>query len=374
MALEVIEVTFEKGIQAFIDFPHDLYKNDPTYVPEIYIGQKDMFNPKKHPFHQTGSVRYYLARRDGEVVGRIAAIDNVRYNEHHSSSVGFFGFFDFIDDLKVSKALLFKASEFARDRGNFFLMGPTNFTTNDTAGLLIDGFDDPPKIMMTYNRPYYEAHYETFGLKKEMDLYAYMIYTKKVSEKSLRLCDALESRLKSKGIIIRQANLKNMDAEAQNIKKIYNSAWIDNWGFVPFTDAEFEFLKNDLKMLADERWIHFAEKDGEVVGFALTVPNINEILIKNKRGRLLPWGLFRLLLGKNKTQTVRIIALGVLDDYQKMGIEAVFFARTIAEAKRRGILGGEASWILESNDEMNASAIKLGGEKYKTYRLYKKEI
>lgn len=374
MALEVVEVTYEKGIEAFIDFPHDLYKDDPYYVPEIFLGQKDMFNPKKHPFHQTGSVRYYLARRDGEVVGRIAAINSPRYNEHHNCSVGFFGFFDFIDDLKVSKALLFKASEFAREMGHFHLMGPTNFTTNDTAGLLVDGFEDSPKIMMTYNRPYYEAHYEAFGLAKEMDLYAYMIYTKNASEKSLRLCDALEARLKTKGITIRQANLKNLDAEAQKIKKIYNSAWINNWGFVPFTDAEFEFLKNDLKMIADSRWIHFAEKDGEVIAFGLTLPNINEILIKNKRGRLFPWGIFRLLFGKNKTKTVRIVALGVKEEFQKMGIEAVFFARNIAEAKRRGLIGGEASWVLESNDEMNASAIKLGGERYKTYRLYKKEV
>jgi GNAT superfamily N-acetyltransferase len=374
MAIEIIEITFGRGIHEFINFPHDLYEDDPIYVPEIFMGQKDLLNPKKHPFHFTGSAQYYLAKRDGVIVGRIAAIDNVRYNEHHKSNVGFFGFFDFIDDLEVSRALLLKALEFSKDRGHSYMMGPTNFTTNDTAGLLIDGFDDSPKLMMTYNFSYYEKHYEAFGLKKEMDLYAYMLYTDKVSQKSLRLSDALEQRLLKSGITFRQINLKNIDVEAQRIKKIYNQAWINNWGFVPFSDEEFEFLKNDLKMLADGRWIHFAEKDGEAIGFSLTVPNINEILIKNKRGSLFPLGIFRLLLGKNKTKTVRILALGVLEPYQKQGIEAVFFARTISEAKRRGIIGGEASWVLENNIEMNASAIKLGGERYKTYRLYKLEI
>jgi GNAT superfamily N-acetyltransferase len=374
MALEVVEVSYENGIGDFIDFPHTLYKDDPMYVPEIYIGQKDMFNPKKHPFHLTGNVRYYLAKRDGVIVGRIAAINNPRYNEHHHCSYGFFGFFDFVDDLSVSKALLFKACEYARSMQHYHIIGPTNFTTNDTAGVLVDGFDDPPKIMMTYNRPYYQKHYEAFGLVKDMDLFAYMIYTKNVSEKSLRLADALTQRLASQGITIRNVNLKKLDQEAEKIKQIYNQAWINNWGFVPFTDAEFEFLKNDLKMIADERFIYFAEKDGKTIAFGLTMPNINEILIKNKRGRLFPFGLFRLLFGKNKTKTVRVVALGVLEEYRKSGIEALFYARNIAEAKRRNLIGGEASWILESNDEMNAAAIRLGGERYKTYRLYKREL
>jgi GNAT superfamily N-acetyltransferase len=374
MSVTIEEITFKNGIEKFINFPHDLYKDDKYYVPEIFIGQKDMMNPAKFPFHLYGSVKYYLAKKDGKIAGRIAAIQNPNYNTHHNCKVGFFGFFDFIEDQQVVNALLDKAKEYAKANGNEFLMGPTNFTTNETAGTLVEGFDDSPKIMMTYNKPYYGKLIEGYGLKKEMDLFAFMMHTDKVSDKSLKIADAIEERLKSKGITIRNVQVKEINDEAKKIQKIYNDAWVNNWGFVPFTDAEFEYLKNDLKMLLDPAFAYMAEKDGEPIGFGLTLPNINEILIKNKRGRLFPFGIFRLLFGKNKTKYVRILALGVVSEYRKMGIEAIFFAKNIKEAKKRGILGGEASWILESNEPMVSAAQHLNGEKYKTYRLYKTEI
>ncbi len=374
MSVIIEEITFQKGISDFINFPHDLYVNDKYYVPEIYIGQKDMMNPSKFPFHQYGKVKYFLARKDNKIVGRIAAIDNKNYNSYHHCKVGFFGFFDFIEDQEVVNALLDKAREFAKENGHEYLMGPTNFTTNETAGTLVDGFEDSPKIMMTYNKPYYGKLMENYGLKKEMDLFAFMIYTDKASDKSIRIADALEERLKNKGITIRNVNLKEIDKEAKSIQKIYNDAWDNNWGFVPFTDAEFEYLKNDLKMLLDPQFAYIAEKDGDPVGFGLTLPNINEILIKNKRGKLFPFGIFRLLFGKKKTKYVRILALGVLSQYRKMGIEAVFFAKNIQEAKKRNLIGGEASWILENNEAMVNAAKQLNGECYKTYRLYKTGI
>ncbi len=374
MAVHIREVSFEKGIADFINFPHDLYADDPIYVPEIFIGQKDMMDPKKYPFHQYGKVKYFLAEKNGKIVGRIAAIDNTNYNRHHQCKVGFFGFFDFINEQDVVNALLDKAKAFAQENGHEYLMGPTNFTTNETAGTLVEGFDDPPKIMMTYNKPYYGTLIESYGLRKEMDLYAYMIYTAKASEKSLRIADAVEARLKGKGITIRNVNLKDINNEAKRIQKIYNDAWEENWGFVPFTDDEFEYLKNDLKMLLDPSFAYIAEKDGTPIGFGLTLPNINEILIKNKRGKLFPFGIFRLLFGKKKTKTVRVLALGVVEEYRKMGIEAVFFAKNIQESKKRGLLGGEASWVLESNEPMKAAAEHLNGERYKTYRLYKMPI
>jgi len=374
MSIIIKEVTFKDGISEFINFPHDLYKDDPYYVPEIYMGQKDMMNPDKYPFHKYGKVKYYLAHKNGKIAGRIAAINNTNYNRHHSSNVGFFGFFDFIEDQEVCNSLLDKAAAYAKENGQVSIIGPTNFTTNETAGTLVEGFEDPPKLMMTYNNPYYSKLMENYGMKKEMDLFAFMIYAEKASEKSLRIADAVENRLKTKGITIRNINLKDINNEAKRIQKIYNDAWEENWGFVPFTDAEFEYLKNDLKMLLDPKFSYIAEKDGEAIGFGLTLPNINEILIKNKRGKLFPFGIFRLLLGKNKTKYVRILALGVLEEYRKMGIEAIFFAKNIQEARRRGIIGGEASWVLESNEAMVAAAEHLNGEKYKTYRLYKKEI
>jgi len=198
-----------------------------------------------------------------------------------------------------------------------------------------------------------------------------MIYTSKVSEKSIQLADAIEKRLATKGITIRNIRIKDLDKETERVKNIYNSAWEENWGFVPFTDAEFEYLKNDLKLILDPNFGFIAEKDGEPIGFNLTLPNINEILQKNKRGKLFPFGIFRLLLGKSKTKTVRILAMGVKEEFRKLGIEAVFFAKNILEAKRKNLIGGEASWVLENNESMRKSAEHLNGEKYKTYRLYK---
>jgi GNAT superfamily N-acetyltransferase len=374
MSLIVEEIGDKKGISDFINFPHDLYQDDKYYVPEIFIGQKDMLEPKKYPFHKYGEAKYFLAKKDGKIVGRIAAINNRNYNKHHKSQVGFFGFFDFIEDQEVCNALLDKAASFAQQNSYEYLMGPTNFTTNETAGTLVDGFDDSPKIMMTYNKEYYGQLIENYGLSKEMDLYAYLIPAKEASEKSLRIATALEERLKKRGITIRNLRLKDINNEAKKIQKIYNDAWEENWGFVPFTDEEFDYLKNDLKMVLDEKFAYVAEKDGEAIGFSLTVPNINEILIKNRRGKLFPFGIFRLLFGKSKTKYVRILALGVVEEYRKLGIEAIFFAKNIQEARRRNIIAGEASWVLESNTSMVAAAENLNGKKYKTYRLYKKRI
>lgn len=371
MSITIKEVSFNNGIGDFIDFPHLLYADDKNYVPEVYVGQKDMMNPKKFPFHQYGNVKYYIAYKDGKAAGRIAAIDNKNYNLYHNSNIGFFGFFDCIHDQEVADALFTKASEFARSNGYDAIMGPTNFTTNETAGVLVDGFNEPPKIMMTYNKPYYSELLEKYGFEKEMDLYAYMIYSEHASEKSLRIADNLEERLRAKGITFRNLRLKDIDNEAKRIKQIYNDAWEDNWGFVPFTDAEFEYLKNDLKMILDEKWGFIAEKEGEAIGFGLTVPDINEILIKNKRGRLFPLGLFRLLFCRKKIRAVRVIALGVLEQYRKQGIEAVFFAKNIQRAREKGLIGGEASWVLENNIPMVKAAENLNGVRYKTYRLYK---
>jgi GNAT superfamily N-acetyltransferase len=371
MPVTIKEVTFEKGISEFINVPHDLYEGDPCYVPEIFIGQKDMMNPKKYPFYKYGKAKFFIAQKNGRNVGRIATIDNTNYNKHHNSSVGFFGFMDFIEDQEVVDALLDKAKAFAQENGYEYLMGPTNYTTNETAGILVEGFNEPPKILMTYNKPYYGQLLENYGLKKEMDLYAYMIPTANASEKSLRIADVVETRLKQKGITIRNVNIKDIDNEAKRIQKVYNEAWDENWGFVPFTDAEFEYLKNDLKMLIDPKFTYIAEKNGEPIGFGITLPNINEILIKNKRGKLFPFGIFRLLFGKSKTKAVRVLALGVIGEYRKMGIEALFFAKNITEAKKRGLIGGEASWVLENNEPMRTAAEHLNGEKYKTYRLYK---
>lgn len=371
MNLTILEVNSKADLKKFINFPHDLYEGDPNYVPELYLAQKEFFDKNKYPFYEYGDAECFLAYNEGKLVGRIAAIVNNRYNEYHNSNIGFFGFFDFIDSKEVAQALLAAAKKALSEKNFDYLMGPTNFTTNETAGFLVEGFDSPPKIMMTYNKPYYDSILKSIGLEKEMDLYAFFIPTFEASEKSIKLSRLLEERLKNQGIIIRNIKIKDFKNEVERIKKVYNSAWENNWGFVPFTESEFKHLADGLKMLADEDFAYIAEDNGTPVGFSISLPDINEITKTFKRGRLFPFNIIKLLLGKRNVKAVRILATGVLEDYRKKGIEAIFFARNILEARKRNLDGGEASWILESNQMMVQAAEKLNGRKYKTYRLYK---
>lgn len=373
MSLEIVTVS-GKEIKDFIDFPHSLYEGDENYVPELFMAQKDMFDAKKNPFFDYAEVESFLAKRDGNIVGRICAILNKNYNEYHGSNVGFFGFFDVIDDFEVASALFTQVVNWCKHRNLDSLLGPTNFSTNDTAGILIDGFHEPAKIMMTYNKAYYETLVEKFGFKKDMDLYAYILYTKKASEKSIRLAEALEERLERQGIIFRNIKLNDFYNEVAKIREVYNDAWKKNWGFVPWTDAELKHLADNLKMLVNPVWCYMAEENGQAIGFSITLNDINEITKDFKKGRLFPFNIFKLLWNKKKTKFVRILALGVKDEYRKRGIEAIFFAKNIQQARIDNVIAGEVSWVLENNQEMRSSAEKLNSELYKTYRIYKLDL
>lgn len=374
MSIEIKKVESQKDKQNFIDYPHDLYKNDANYVPELYIAMDELMSEKKNPFFKHSSVELYLAYKNDAIVGRIAAVCNTSYNKFHNSNVGFFGFFDCIDDQEIANALLSKAEEYSKQFGFEAILGPTNFTTNDAAGLLVDGFDSPPVIQMTYNYPYYVKLVESYGFKKEMDLFAYWIPTKEVSQKSLALTDKIQERLATKGITFRNLNMKNFKKEVENVKLIYRQAWESNWGFFPPTDEEFDFLAEGLKFVLDPKYAFIAEENGKMVAFAVGLPNLNEILINVKRGRLFPFGIFKILMGKSKVKSVRILLLGVNQQYRKSGIEAVFYANFIKAAQQNNLSGGEASWILESNEMMVKGAENLNGKKYKTYRIYSKTL
>lgn len=371
MSVKIVPVEGKKLLHKYIDFPHDLYEGDPHYVPELFMAQKDLFNPKKNPFFSHAQVQSYLAYRGDKIVGRISAILNGNYNDYHKSNVGFFGFYDVIDDYEVSKALFDAALEWCKEKGVDAVLGPTNFSTNDTAGLLIEGYDEPPKIMMTYNKPYYRDHVTKYGFEKEMDLFAYILYTKKASEKSIRLAQSLEERLGRQGITFRNLNLKDFHNEVALIRDIYNEAWQNNWGFVPWTDAELKHLADDLKMLANKDWLYIAEHDGEAIGFGVTINNVFEITKDFKKGRLFPFNIIKLLRKRHKTKYVRILALGVKEAYRRKGIEAIFFAKNILQARKDNVIAGEVSWVLEDNTEMNASAENLNSELYKKYRIYR---
>ena len=372
--MQIVQVSSRRQKKQFIDFPHDLYKGDPNYVPAIYLDQKQVMNPKKNPFFQHSKADLFLAIREGEIVGRIAAIRNNNYNKFAKEKVGYFGFFDVVNDYTVAKALLQHAVNWVKSEKLAAIYGPTNFTTNETAGVLIDGFDRPPVIWMTYNKPYYGEFLKRFGFGKRMDLFAYKVPTQTVSQKSLDISARLEERLKRKGVIVRTVRMKDFQKEVDAIRDIYMGAWEANWGFVPPTEAEFEDLAVGLKLIVDPEMVFVAEHEGKPVGFFLALPDINQIMIKQKRGRIIPFGAFKLLFGKKKVTILRILLLGVLPEYRKMGIEAVFYANIIRYAQANNIEFGEGSWVLEDNEMMNKGMQNLNGEIYKTYRIYEKRI
>ncbi len=372
--INVVPVTGKKQLATFIDFPHDLYKGDSNYVPELFIAQRDLLSPGKHPFHEHSSLQCFIAYKDNKVVGRIAAIDNKNHNSFNKTNDGFFGFFDCVNDPETSKALFDTARKWLKEKKLSTMIGPVNPSTNEPIGLLVNGFDKPAVAMMTYNKPYFVDLIENNGFKKLTDLYAYDIKTNTVNERTVKLQEALLKRLAQRNITIRPINLKDYKNEVAKVREIYNSAWDKNLGFVPMTESEFAYLAKDLKMILDKDFCLLAEHEGITVGFALAIPDVNQIQKKINRGRLFPTGIFKLLLGLKKINYVRIITLGVIEDYRKMGIEACFYAEIIKNAAKKNITGGEASWILENNEMMNKAMENINGKIYKTYRLYQQEI
>ncbi len=370
----VVPIDLKKGLKSFIDFPHDLFKNDPNYVPELFIAQRDMLTPGKHPFHEHSPVQLFLAYDGAKITGRIAAILNNNHNAFNGTTDGFFGFFDCINDLETASLLMDAATEWLKEKGATQLLGPASFSTNDVCGLLVDGFDSPPMAMMPYNPPYYLELLEKLGFQKKVDLLAYKIDIGKHNDKAQRMLNVLEERLKRSNITIRKINLKNFKEEADKLREVYNSAWDKNLGFVPMTASEFDYLAKDLKMILDTDFCLVAEQNGRFVGFSLAIPDINQVLIKIKRGRLLPTGIFKLLLGQKKISALRVLCLGVLEGYRKLGIEACLYGYLMKNSDHSNKKVAECSWMLEHNDIMNRAIEQINGKIYKRYRILEKAV
>lgn len=364
----------DKELKSFIDFPHDLYERDPNYVPELFIAQRDLLTPGKHPFHEHSQTQLFLAYNQRKIVGRIAAIINYNHNQFNYANDGFFGFFDCVDDSEISNMLFQHAEAWLKSKGVSTIIGPTNFSTNETCGILTKGFGSPPVAMMPYNKSYYSALIKKSGFVKKVDLIAYRFGESGYDDKSLKVKEAFLKRLANKGISIRPVNKRNFDREVAAIQEVYNKAWDRNLGFVPMTNEEFSYLAKDIKYVLDTDFCMVAEKDGKVIGFALAIPDINQLLINIKRGRLMPWGIFKLLFGLKKINGIRIIALGVVEGYRKLGIEACFYGNIIEAYRKKKFKYAEASWILEHNDLMNLGIKKIKGDPYKQYRIFEKAL
>lgn len=369
-SVEIIPVSSPQLKRVFLRLPETLYRGDPNWVCPLRIERWDFFDPEKNPFFDNADVALFLARRGSEWVGRISAHIYQPHNRTHHEATGFFGFFECIDDQGAASALLERAAGWLRERGMRVMRGPANFTTNHEVGLLIDGFDRPPVVMMTYNPPFYQRRIEEFGLRKAMDLYAYRTdASNPTPQRVVRLIDRIRDR---SGATVRPINMSRFQEEVARVKDIYDKAWAPNWGFVPMTDAEFAHMARELKQIVDPRIVLFAEVAGKPVGFSLALPDINQVLIR-LNGRLFPLGLLRLLWLMKVRRVInqaRVLVMGILPEYQKRGIDNLLHHETFERGVRAGYTFGELSWILETNEMMNRVAENLGHERYKTYRMY----
>src|SRR5882724_802320 len=373
--IEISRVASPAERDRFIKFPWRIYENDPVWVPPLLLERKQFLDRKKHPFYEHGDAALFLARAGGEVVGRIMACHDPKYNALHQSNVGFFGMFESIDDQQVASALLDAAADWLRQLGRDQIMGPIDYSIFDLCGVLIEGFQFQPMVLTAYNPPYYRGLIEGCGFGKEIDLYAWWFSDPTEAAKRLRrLAGALEKR---REITLRQGNLRNLAGESRKLLQIYDEAWKNNWGFAQFTEREFEFMTQELKPILISELVWVAEVQGEPVGFILCVPDIN-VALKKINGRLttfgLPIGLAKLFYYKSRIKTVRLVALGVLPKYRRHGIAGMLVLRIIEEAMiKRGFVG-ECSLILENNRMMNRFLEAIGAEKYKTYRIYRRSL
>jgi hypothetical protein len=369
--LHVEEVKDQKNLMTFVRFPWEIYQGNRQWVPPLLKDLLLKFNPK-HPFRSHAEMILLLARREGKIVGRIAGIIDHHYIKLHQEKVGFFGFFESIPEAEVAETLLQKIADWLKGHGMGKMAGPMNPSTNDECGLLIDGFDSPPCLMMPYNLPEYPSLLEGFGLRKRMDLYAFLL------EESSFLLDRLDRitqrlRKREPQLHVRPIHLRRLDEELKIIKDIYNQAWSRNWGFVPLTDEEINLLAKELKSLVVPDLVLFAYWGEEPVGFSVSLPDYN-VVLKHLNGKIGLLGLLKFLYYSKKIDKIRVMLLGIKHDFQKKGVEGLLYVETFKNGIKKGYHQAECSWILEENVLMQRGIEAMGGKRYKTYRIYEMEL
>ena len=373
--IEVSQVSSGKDRDAFIKFPWRIYQNDAAWVPPLIIERREFLDRNRHPFYQHGDAALFLARRNGEIVGRIMASDDPRYNAEHQSNVGCFGLFDCIDDVEVARVLFATAASWLRQKGRGEIIGPIDYSTNYVCALLIDGFEHPPTILTAHNPPYYARLLEACGFAKAKDWYAWWFDD---PEKAVRRLRRIAGRYgERQEITIRTGNLKEMKEESRRLRQVYNQAWQKNWGFVPFTEAEFEFMRKEMQPLLIPEFVWVAEIANEPIGFILCLPDIN-VVLQQMNGRLtrfgFPIGLIKLLYQKSRLKKGRLVALGVIEEYRRAGIAEMLVLRVMEETMIKRGITGELSMTLEDNFMVNRFLEALGATRYKTYRIYTRSI
>ncbi len=373
--VEIRPVDLSGDTGPFIKFPWKIYGKDPHWVPPLLMERKEFFDPDKNPYFGLAETQLFMAWRDGVPVGTISAQVDRGYQQIDEGT-GFFGFFEFIDDVDIARCLLRTALDWLRSKGMKRAQGPFNFNTNHECGLLVDGFDSDPLVLMTYNRDYYPRIYEALGLEKVKDLYAYWLDAGPIPPQIQRIAERVKERYPEYSL--RPVDKANYDAEVEIARNLYNDAWQDNWGFVQLTDHEFTKVAKGLKPMIDPRLCYVIEYDKgdgskEPVAFSLTLPDFNQV-VKPMNGRIFPIGWWHYLTRKNKFDQIRVFTLGVATAHQRKPIGALLYQKTWEAGLEIGIKGAECSWILDDNTRMRGALEKLGARIYKTYRIYGQEL
>ena len=369
--IQVRRVGNKKDLKTFVTLPFALYSGDPHWVPPLLKEEYQIFRPDRNPFYAHADVALFIAYRDDVPCGRIAAIINHRHNEFHQEKTAFFGFYEAEYEEEASFILFAAVCDFARERGMTVLRGPMNFSTNETCGMLVDGFQLAPVIMMPYNPAYYPRRVEDFGMRKAMDLHSYLFDGEDPrTERILRLADAVSRRHSCK---LRPITRKNVFRILEDFKEVYNRSWEKNWGFVPMTPAEMDHLAARMKDLL-EPGLAFLLMDGDTpIGASLSLPDTNHVL-KALNGRMTLRGMFRAKRAFKEIDTVRTLIMGVAPEFRKRGLELLLIAETIRQGIKKGYRFADLGWILENNALMNRELENMGAKIYKRYRIYEMEI
>jgi len=367
--INVIEIKNKKDLLKFIKFPLSLYKNNAFYSPQLIRDLKVHFS-NKNPFLKHAQVKFYLASKEGKTAGRIASIIDQRHIMLHKEKSGFFGFFECIDDIDVSNALLHTVYSDLKVSGMDIMRGPMNFSTNEDCGFLIEGFELAPMLMTPYNPEYYNRFMDAFGMSKAKDLYAFICNVPdELPDKILRVASLSEKR----GISARTINKNAFFEDMKVFKEVYNSAWKDNWGFIPISDEEIIYSAKRLKPIVKTDMTIIAEKNGEPVGFLGLVPDYNMVL-RRLKGRLTPLTILKALYYSTKITQTRLLLLGIKEEFRNRGVDALLFREGFKGVKNHKYSKVEFSWILEDNIQTIRLVEMAGGQLYKRYRIYDKKI
>ena len=375
MAVEVSSVSGWRDLQRFIDLPFRLHANRPLWVPPLKVERYAFLNRRLNAYFSHGEAEYFLARRDGRVVGRASAQINHAFNDYHDTHWGWFGFLELEDDQEVADALLDAAAAWLRPRGCDRMVGPADFSMNDESGVLIEGFELRPMIRQPWHPPYYQQLVEGAGMTKAMDL---LMWNLEVSDRAkvLPVIFELAEKVESEhGIRVRPMRRRQLRKDLDMFAEVYNSAWSQNWDFVPYSKKDLDAYAQELQLVFDKHWFMIAERveDGEVVGMAMTIPDVNQVLAQMK-GKLLPLGWWRFLRKGSTIDRVRVGFLGVKPEYQHTGVAAKLYVEHFNAAATRPQKGGEMGWILETNTPMNRGMEAMGGRVVKRYRVYERVL